>query len=91
MTVRFKIFCSFTLLCCLFAAALIRPSEAAEGQTGAIEEARFLPLDGIQQWITIRAADRNKPIIDGAGHFALMTHTQEFVAAIREDVRLLSR
>jgi pimeloyl-ACP methyl ester carboxylesterase len=42
-----------------------RPSHTCGGgpQPRPIEEARFLLLGGIQQWITIRAADGNKPVL----------------------------
>jgi pimeloyl-ACP methyl ester carboxylesterase len=37
----------------------------------------------------IKAPFKRAVLIEGAGHFAPMTHMQEFVAALREDLRLL--
>jgi hypothetical protein len=31
--------------------------------TGRIEEARFITLGGIEQWITIRGDDDSKPVL----------------------------
>jgi len=37
----------------------------------------------------IKAPQKRLTLVDGAGHFVAMSHTPEFVAALREDVRLL--
>jgi len=39
----------------------------------------------------IKTPTKRMIIIDGAGHFAPMTHMQQFAAALREDVHLLPR
>jgi pimeloyl-ACP methyl ester carboxylesterase len=60
---RFKNFCGISLPICLFAVALVLPTAGLEAQSVPIEEARFLPLGGIQQWVTIRGADRRNPAL----------------------------
>src|SRR5262245_43399182 len=44
---------------CALAFFLAAPSARAE----RVEEARFLPVGGIEQWVTIRGADRRNPIL----------------------------
>jgi pimeloyl-ACP methyl ester carboxylesterase len=39
----------------------------------------------------ITTTTKRMTLIDGAGHFAPMTHMQQFVAALRDDLRVLSR
>ncbi len=61
---RFKIFCGGnTLPFCFLAAALVLLAPTAEAQPVPIEETRFIPLGGIQQWITIRATDKSNPVL----------------------------
>jgi len=35
----------------------------SEARAARIEEARFVPLGGIEQWITIRGASRANPVL----------------------------
>ncbi len=60
---RFRSFYGLPFPFCLLAAALVLPAAAAEAQPVPIEEARFIPIGGIPQWITVRAADRSKPVL----------------------------
>src|SRR5262249_34889879 len=62
----------------------------------------FFVIDGRDDWIaptevaaeylkSLRAPTKRLTLIDGAGHFAMMTHTARFVAALREDLSLARR
>jgi pimeloyl-ACP methyl ester carboxylesterase len=49
-------FTTVALACCL-------ASVSSGAQATAIEEARFIRLGGIEQWITIRGANKNSPVL----------------------------
>ena len=47
----------------LFLAAAVVLSESVEAQTRRIEEASFVKIGGIDQWVTIRGDDDRKPVL----------------------------
>jgi pimeloyl-ACP methyl ester carboxylesterase len=47
----------------LFLAVAVVLTECAEAQTGRIEEASFVTIGGIEQWVTIRGDDDRKPVL----------------------------
>jgi pimeloyl-ACP methyl ester carboxylesterase len=62
----------------------------------------FFVIQGRDDWFTptalvteyvegVRAPAKRLTVIDGAGHFAIMTHTAQFVAALRADLELARR
>src|SRR5262249_18427617 len=59
MAVRVKTLYSIVLMFCLF----VGPAGEGSAQPVGIEEARFLTLGGIQQWMTIRGTDRKNPVL----------------------------
>ena len=59
---RFESFFRIASPCTLLALALV-PQAEAQARPAPIQEARFLPLGGIDQWITIRGADRSNPVL----------------------------
>ena len=40
-----------------------RPSTANQQRTIAVEESGFIPVGGIQQWLTISGGDRSNPVV----------------------------
>jgi pimeloyl-ACP methyl ester carboxylesterase len=47
----------------LFLAVAVVLSECAEAQTRRVEEASFVGIGGIEQWVTIRGDDDRKPVL----------------------------
>jgi len=54
---------SITLRFSLIVLALGLPTASSKAQSTSIEEARFFELGGVEQWITIRGANRTNPIL----------------------------
>jgi len=48
---------------CLLAVATVPLTVASQTRSVRIEEARFLPIGGIEQWITIRGDNRSNPVL----------------------------
>jgi pimeloyl-ACP methyl ester carboxylesterase len=60
---HFKSFYRIAFLLALLVVSPVQPTEASQARSARIEEARFLPLGGIDQWITIRGADKSNPVL----------------------------
>jgi pimeloyl-ACP methyl ester carboxylesterase len=52
-----------TILTILAAATLLAACDSFSSRIGRIEEAGFLPIGGIEQWVTIRGEEASNPIL----------------------------
>jgi proline iminopeptidase len=52
-----------TILAILAAATLLAACDSFSSRIGRIEEAGFLPIGGIEQWVTIRGEEASNPIL----------------------------
>lgn len=76
-----------------FSSLSLLTSLSLEAQKQSINEERFLPIGGIEQWVTIEGADKSKPVIlflHGGPGSVMTPYVDNIYGAWREDFILVN-